>query len=134
MLKKNIRQKNSAYWQHLALWYMCDSGVHILYHEYKSIPLVLSILWVHFYTISSCLFHESMSIPWVYVYTKSPYLYHEYFPKRRFIVNTMSPELQKLFYRNTNYRNTKIQITEMKITEKLKFISQKHRTTNYKIQ
>ena len=30
-----------------------------------SIPCVLSIPWVHVYTVSPCQYHESMSIPWV---------------------------------------------------------------------
>ena len=37
------RKKNPAYGQHSALSYVCDSGVPILYHEFKSIPWVLSI-------------------------------------------------------------------------------------------
>ena len=39
-------KKNPAYKQHLALLYVCDSGLPLLYHESKSKPLVLSITWV----------------------------------------------------------------------------------------
>ena len=52
-------------------------GLTILCHESKVLPLVLSIPWVHVYTISPCLYHESMSLPWVHVYTMSPCLYIE---------------------------------------------------------
>ena len=69
---------------------------------------VLSIRWVHVYTMTLCLYHESVSIPWVHVYTISPCLYHEF---------------QK--YRNTNYRNTEIQITDID-----KYKLQKYRNTN----
>ena len=34
---------NLAYRQHSALSYVCESGVPILYHEFKSIPWLLSI-------------------------------------------------------------------------------------------
>ena len=68
----NWRRKNSAYGQHSALSYVCDSGAPIWYHESKSIPSVLSIPWVHVYTMSPCQFHEPLSIRWVHVYTISP--------------------------------------------------------------
>ena len=54
---------------------VCNQGVPILYHESESIPI--SISWVHVYTMSPCLYHESLSIPWVHIYTMSPCLYHE---------------------------------------------------------
>ena len=37
------KAKNPAYRQHSALFYVCDSGVPILYHVSKSLPWVLSI-------------------------------------------------------------------------------------------
>ena len=37
------KAENTAYGQHMALSYMSDSGVPILYHESKSISWVLSI-------------------------------------------------------------------------------------------
>jgi hypothetical protein len=40
---KKKKKKKSAYRQHLALLYLCDSGVPILYNKFKSIPWVLSI-------------------------------------------------------------------------------------------
>ena len=63
--------------QQLALSYVFDSGVPMLYPESKSIPLVLSLPWVHIYSMSPCLYHVSMSIPWVHVSTISPCLYHK---------------------------------------------------------
>ena len=77
-----VKKKNLACGKHFALLYVCDSRVPILYHVSKSIPWVLSIPWVHVYTMSLCqyhesMYHESMSIPWVHVYTMSPCLYYE---------------------------------------------------------
>ena len=62
---------NPAYGQHLTLSYVCDSRIPILNHESKSIPWVLSIPWVHVYSMSTCQYHESMSIPWVLVNSKN---------------------------------------------------------------
>ena len=82
-LLSKCREKNPAYGQHSALSCVCDIGVPIPYHESESIPWVFSIPWVYvyamssFYTISQCLYHESMCIPWVHVYTMSPCQYHE---------------------------------------------------------
>ena len=48
-----------------------QAGEPIIYHESKSIPLLLSIPWVHVYTMSPFLYHESMSITWVLSNNKS---------------------------------------------------------------
>ena len=69
--------KDPAYGQQLALLYVCDSGVPILYHEFKSKPLVLSIPWVHVYTMIPCLCHEFMSIPWVLSNNEIHFPYNE---------------------------------------------------------
>ena len=61
--------ENQAYGQHSALSNMCDSGAPILYHETKSIPWVLSIPWVHVYTMSPCQYH---------IYTMCPCKLHDY--------------------------------------------------------
>ena len=56
-----------------------------LYHK------SMSIQWVHVYTISPCLYNESMSIQWVHVYTMSPRLYNESMSIRWVPIYTMSP-------------------------------------------
>ena len=61
------------------------------------IPRVLSIPWVHIYTMSPCPYHESMSIllviPWVHVYTMSPCLWQESIFIPWVHVYTMSPSV-----------------------------------------
>ena len=57
--------------QHLAVSYMCDSRLPILYRESKP--------WVVVNNMSPCLYHESLSIPWVHVYTMSPCQYQEFY-------------------------------------------------------
>ena len=41
-------------------------------------------------SMSTCLYHKSMSMPWFNVFTMSPCLYPESFPITRIIVRTMS--------------------------------------------
>ena len=72
-----IHIENPAYRQNLALTYVCDTGEPILNHEFKPIPLVLSIPWVHVYTMIRYLYHESISIPWFRSNNKSHCPYHE---------------------------------------------------------
>ena len=45
--------ENPAYGQHSALSYVCDSGVPNLYHDSMGV----------IYTMSPCLYHESLSVP-----------------------------------------------------------------------
>ena len=75
VLKECVRlhrnEKNPAHGQHSALSYVWDSGVSILYHEYKSILWVLPIPWIYIYIISPCQYHESMSILWVVANNKT---------------------------------------------------------------
>ena len=84
-------KKNHTFGKHLVLLYVCDSGVPILYHESESIPWVLSIPWIHVYTMSPLLYQESMSIPRVHVYTIRPCLYHESMSIPWILVNFMHP-------------------------------------------
>ena len=97
-------------------------GLPILYHESKSIPLVLSIPWVQVYTMSPCLYHDSMFIPLVHVYTMSPWKFHESMSIPWVLANNMIQclyleiqitEIKKYklqIYRNTIFRNSEIQI------------------------
>ena len=136
---------------------MCDEGVSILYHESESVPWVLSIPWVHIYTMTPCVYHESLFIPWVHVYTMSPCLYHESMCIPWVLVNsmhlflyhkslpitwvnvyTMSPEIQitKRFllllqkYNFQKYRDTNYRNKEIQITDIHKYKLHKYRNTN----
>ena len=117
---------------------MCDEGLYILYHESKSVPWVLSIPWVHIYTMTPCVYHELLFIPSVHIDTMSPclyhksmwipwglfnpmhlFLYHESLPITWVNVYNMSPEIQitkKICCccKNTTFTNTEIQITRIK--------------------
>ena len=57
--------KNPPYRQHMALLYMSDSRVSILYHEFKSLT------WFQVFTMSPSLYHRSKSILCVLVNTMS---------------------------------------------------------------
>ena len=147
------------YGQHSAHLYVCDKWVPILFHD--SITWVLSISWVHVYTMSPCLYHRSMSITGVLVSSMHQRLYHESLAIIWVIVYNMSQKFKlqkihqitgKLFleiqtynlqeyrntnykvhkYRNTNDRNIEIQITEIQITEVPKYQLKRYR--NKKIQ
>ena len=118
--------KIPAHRKYLALLYMCDSGVLILYHEFKSISFVLSIPWVHVYTMIPCLYHWSMSIPGDLSNYNSHCPYHE--PRNTIfriaeikitgIQKYKLQEYQTTNYRNTDYRNTKNINNNYKNTEK----------------
>ena len=68
--------KNPAYRWHTALSYVCDSGVPF-YTMSQSQYHVCCQYNESIYTMSPCLYQESMSIPWVHVNSISPCLYHE---------------------------------------------------------
>ena len=77
----NVFKKNPAYGQHLALLYVSDSGVPMLY------PCVYVNTMGMVNSMSQCPYNESLSITWVHAYTMSPCLYHK--------------------SKSSNYRNTK---------------------------
>ena len=78
----------APYGYYLGLLYVCDSGVPILYHEFKSLLWVFSIPWDHVYNMSPCQYHESMSKAWVLANNMT-------IPRvqvnNQDVVNTMSP-------------------------------------------
>ena len=120
-----LATKNPAYGQHSALSYVWDSGVPILCHVSKSIPWVLSITWVHAYTMRLCQYHEALSIPWVHVYTMSSPLYHE---------SRSSNKIPKIIYSTVkNYRFfcCCLNITILRNTEKQITGIQKHKLHIY---
>ena len=83
---------------------------------------------VHVYSMSPCLYPESMSIPWIHVYTVSPCLYYKSMFVKWVLINSMHPwQKDFFFYRNTFYRNREIQIIGIQ-TYKL----QKYRNTSYR--
>ena len=94
---KYKKQKKSRIWATLCPLVRVRFRKPILYHASKSTPWVLSIPWVHVYTMRLCQYHEALSIPWVHVYTMSLSLYHE--------------------SRSSNYRNTKKNITVKRKTQ-----------------
>ena len=80
----------------------------MLYCESESVLLVLSIPWVHVYTMTQCLNHGSLSIPWSNVYTMSPCVYHESLFIQFIHVYSIARRRKN---NNTNLRDTVIQIT-----------------------
>ena len=86
----------------LSQYHGCDNTMSLyIYHDPMCIP------WVPFYTMSPCLYHESMSIqdsmciPWVLVNSMHLILYHESLPITWVNVYNMSPEIQitkKIFW------------------------------------
>ena len=118
------KTKNPAYGQHWTLANLCDSGILILYHESKSIPWVLSIPWVYIYTMSLCLYQESMSITRVHINIISPCPYHRSMSKP-VLVNSMHPCLYNesfpIIWVNVYTMSQEIQITEINKLQKYKF-------------
>ena len=99
----------------------------------ESIPLVSSIPWVHEYTMSPCLYHDSMSITWVHVYTMSPSLYHEHLSIPCVHVYTMSPcQYRESMSITRNYWYPKIHVTEIQKYKWQKYKLQKYKTQNYR--
>ena len=82
-----------------------------IYHDSMSLP------WVHVHTMGSFLYYESISIRWVNVYTLIPCPYHESMSIPWVIVNNKS---HCTYYeaRHFNYRNTKKTSTQIKEEEK----------------
>ena len=138
---------------------MCDLRVHIIYHKSESIPLVFSITWVHVYTMSPCLYleslsipwfhvstmhlclyYESISIPWVNVYTMVSGLYHDSMSIPWVLANNESHcpyhESRNFnyninFYRITIFISADIRITKMPTYKLHKYWNTNYRNTNY---
>ena len=100
IFNKNSTTKYFAYGKHSTLSNLCDSGVPNLYHEFQSIPSVLSIPRVIVHTMS-----QEISITEIQTKVTSTQITDKKATEIQFLV-VQKYKLQE--YRNTNYINTKI--------------------------